>query len=165
MYFRANKIAGLYFTDLPFQTFWKVTIKFYVIFSEIFYYWGKFINLCGKSFLLKFTCHGIFHQCKKTFVSTYPAGNYMFKINNRNARTRCEICSKLTMKILFLRLLCISINLPYAHVWNTVVMSGLVPLVATWNCWTSYKNEYAGLLVLHLLLLLNPWLIVEMWPA
>ena len=21
-----------------------------------------------------------------------------------------------------------------AHVWNTVVMSGLVPLVATWNC-------------------------------
>ena len=27
------------------------------------------------------------------------------------------------------------------------------------------QNEYAGLLVLHLLLLLNPWLIVEMWPA
>ena len=56
-------------------------------------------------------------------------------------------------------------NLPYVHVWNTVVTSGLVPLVATWNCWTSYKNGYAGLLVLHLLLLLNPWLIVEMWPA
>ena len=28
----------------------------------------------------------------------YPAGNYMFKINNRNTRTRCEICSKLTIK-------------------------------------------------------------------
>ena len=27
------------------------------------------------------------------------------------------------------------------------------------------QNEYAGLLVLHLLLLLNPWLIVEKWPA
>ena len=40
-----------------------------------------------------------------------------------------------------------------------------MPLVATWNCQTSYKNEYVGLLVLHLLLLLNPWLIVEMWPA
>ena len=47
----------------------------------------------------------------------------------------------------------------------TVVTSGLVPLVATWNCWTSCKSRYAGLLVLHLLLLLNPWLIVEMWPA
>ena len=33
-----------------------------------------------------------------------------------------------------LRLLCISINLPYAHVWNIVVTSGLVALVATWNC-------------------------------
>ena len=27
------------------------------------------------------------------------------------------------------------------------------------------KNEYVGLLVLHLLLLLNTWLIVKMWPA
>ena len=27
-----------------------------------------------------------------------PAGNYMFKINNRNTRTRCEICSKLKVK-------------------------------------------------------------------
>ena len=45
----------------------------------------------------------------------------------------------------FLRwLLCISINLPYAHVWNTVVTSRLVPLVA---------------------ILLNPWLITKIWPA
>ena len=28
-----------------------------------------------------------------------PAGNYKFKVNNRNIRTRCEICSKLTIKI------------------------------------------------------------------
>ena len=28
-----------------------------------------------------------------------PAGNYMFKVNNWNIRTRCEICSKLTIKI------------------------------------------------------------------
>ena len=30
--------------------------------------------------------------------SRFPAGNYMFKINNRNTKTRSEICSKLTMK-------------------------------------------------------------------
>ena len=29
----------------------------------------------------------------------YPAGIYLFKVNNRNTRTRCEICSKLTIKI------------------------------------------------------------------
>ena len=28
----------------------------------------------------------------------YPAGNYMFKVNNRSTRTRCEICSKLIIK-------------------------------------------------------------------
>ena len=27
-----------------------------------------------------------------------PAGNYMFKVNNRNTRTRCEICLKLIIK-------------------------------------------------------------------
>ena len=33
-----------------------------------------------------------------------------------------------------LRLLCISINLPYGLAWNTVVMSGQVLLAATYNC-------------------------------
>ena len=28
----------------------------------------------------------------------FPACNYMFKVNNRNTRPRCEICSKLTIK-------------------------------------------------------------------
>ena len=28
----------------------------------------------------------------------YPVVIYMFKVNNRNSRTRCEICSKLTIK-------------------------------------------------------------------
>ena len=27
-----------------------------------------------------------------------PAGIYLFKVNNRNTRTRCEICSKLIIK-------------------------------------------------------------------
>ena len=27
-----------------------------------------------------------------------PVGNYIFKVNNRNTRIRCEICSKLTIK-------------------------------------------------------------------
>ena len=32
----------------------------------------------------------------------------MFKVNNRNTRTRCEICSKLTIKIPERRLACCS---------------------------------------------------------
>ena len=30
--------------------------------------------------------------------SFYSVSNYMFKVNDRNTRTRCEICSKLTIK-------------------------------------------------------------------
>ena len=32
-------------------------------------------------------------------VSEYPASIYLLKGSNRNARLRCEICSKLTTKI------------------------------------------------------------------
>ena len=31
-------------------------------------------------------------------IDMYPAGNYMFKVNKRKTRPRCEICSKLTIK-------------------------------------------------------------------
>ena len=36
----------------------------------------------------------------KYLKTTNPAGNYMFKVNNRNTRTRFEICLKLTRKTL-----------------------------------------------------------------
>ena len=32
-------------------------------------------------------------------TSDYQTGNHIFKVNNRNTRTKCEICSKLTIKI------------------------------------------------------------------
>ena len=30
-------------------------------------------------------------------TTNIPAGIYLLKVNNRNTRTRCEICSKLTI--------------------------------------------------------------------
>ena len=53
------------------------------------------------SFLYKRPVIFKYHPLKR--VSGYrllPAGNYMFKVNNVNTRTRCEICSKLKIKIL-----------------------------------------------------------------
>ena len=38
-------------------------------------------------------CQSIF-----TLQNKFPAGIYMLKVNNRNTRTRCEICSELTIK-------------------------------------------------------------------
>ena len=37
-------------------------------------------------------------------IKRYPAGNYMYKVNNRNIRKKCEICSKLAIKRLSLLL-------------------------------------------------------------
>ena len=34
----------------------------------------------------------------KAWDQLYPAGNYMFKVNNRNSRARCETFSKLIKK-------------------------------------------------------------------
>ena len=32
------------------------------------------------------------------FAPKYPANNYLFKVNNRNTRNKCEICLTLTIK-------------------------------------------------------------------
>ena len=44
-----------------------------------------------------FVCWQLFAFVSSKIV-VIPAGNYMFKVNNRNTRTRCEIGSKLTIK-------------------------------------------------------------------
>ena len=40
----------------------------------------------------------LYSEYASWLVWSILAGNYVFKVNNRNARTRCEICSKLTIK-------------------------------------------------------------------
>ena len=39
--------------------------------------------------------------CAVSDIFVVPADNYMFRVKNRNTRTRCEICSKLTTKTQF----------------------------------------------------------------
>ena len=98
--------------------------------------------------------NSFFKMLGSTFFSKLDWGSYIISVAKTASKNiGALICS---MKFFLLRLLCISINLPYGHAWNIFVMSGLVLLVATWDCWLSYKNGYAALLVLHLLPLLNP---------
>ena len=68
-----------------------------------------------------------------TFSSKLDWDSYIISIG----KTASEKIGALTHSVKFLsllRLLCISINPPYAHVWDTVVTFGLVPLIASWNC-------------------------------
>ena len=101
-----------------------------------------------------------FKMLKLSFSSKLDWGSYIISIA-KTASKKLEPWFALS-NLFLLRLLCISINLPYDHAWNIVVMSGLVLLLATWNCWIRYKNGYAGLLALLLLPFLNSWLIVKM---
>ena len=44
----------------------------------------------------------LLEKLNKQDFNTIPAGNYMLKVNNRNTRTRCETCSKLNNKGIFI---------------------------------------------------------------
>ena len=84
-----------------------------------------------------------------TFSSKLYWGSYIVSIaKTASKKIGALICP---MKFLSPEAALYLYSLPYGHVWNTALMSGLVLLVATWNCWISYRNGYAGLLVLHLL--------------
>ena len=59
-------------------------------------------------------------------ICDMPAANYMFKVNNRNTRTSCKICSKLTIniperrhaKLFFMRLCrCFEHYFEYTYNW------------------------------------------------
>ena len=73
-----------------------------------------------------------FNMLELTFSSKLECCSYIISI----AKTASKKIGALihSLKFLLLRLLCISINLPYGHARNAVMMSGLVLLVATQNC-------------------------------
>ena len=70
-----------------------------------------------------------FKMLELTFSSKLDWGSYIISI----AKTASKKIGALIHPIKFLSPEVISTNLPYGHVWNTVVMSGLVLLVATWG--------------------------------
>ena len=54
------------------------------------------INISGRCTLCIVKCASFVFSF---LILCSPAGNYLFKVNNRNTRTRCEIYSNLTIKI------------------------------------------------------------------
>ena len=67
-----------------------------------------------------------------TFSSKLDWGSYIISI----AKTASKKIEALIQSIKFLspEVALYLINLPYPHLWDTVVTSGLVSLIATWNC-------------------------------
>ena len=48
---------------------------------------------------LAFCCRSLLRALSNIFDGTQPADNSLLKVNNRDTRKRCEICSKLTIEI------------------------------------------------------------------
>ena len=62
-------------------------------------------------------CWNVNSRCLYPGFNANPAGNYMFKVNNRNTGTRCEICSKLTIKIKVKVNVSLLLTLNIFHTW------------------------------------------------
>ena len=88
------KLLEHFFTEKPPVDWFHVrfTIPFRLRLIQIFFHHStiqhKWYNINQTSFSMNM-------QLNKAIGIFNPAGNYMFEVNNRNTRTRCEICSKL----------------------------------------------------------------------
>ena len=90
---------------------------------------SKFQQLLLK---IKFPTSSVQIQTKFILYSAKcdPAGIYMFKVNNRNTRTRFEICSKLTIKT------------PERRQWGKLLLFTFVYRVRIWK--KSDFNTFQG---------------------
>ena len=72
-----------------------------------------------------------------------PANIYLFKVNNRNTKIRCEICSKLTIKTSEQRYWCCSgVFINFEHSFSVVDFE---QVIVSWGIsylhWSSYYSE------------------------
>ena len=72
-------------------------IKISIVYND-----SKLLHLSSETLGLKATLVlqllAMFHVKSFLSHSIHPVGIYLLKVNNRNTKTRCEICSKLTTK-------------------------------------------------------------------
>ena len=101
VYIRPNRIQDTVPTS-KMELFVKIGI-YKLIFCRLLYTQHCPVSfLCVSPLLFPFRSRCFQQQISEMvlFVTiAIAASNYMFKVNNRNTRTRCKICSKLTIKI------------------------------------------------------------------
>ena len=98
----------------------------------------KEFNLQNSSFFASFwkTTHCSFWNWKQ--CTAIPASIYLLKANNRNFRTRCEICLKLTIKTPERRDWCSNVSIVnFEHVIQIIMK--LISVI--WDCNTLWITE------------------------
>ena len=91
-----------------------------------------FVNLCIQSEYRKIRTwkNSVFGLSSGSVIQPgwlwyYPPGIYLLKVNNRNTRTRCEICPKLTIQTPERRLCCHSgvFSVNFVHISHPALLS------------------------------------------
>ena len=62
-----------------------------------FLLFSLFIQIAVRKFVFEMVVC-LAYEVPKKIYDILSAGIYLLKVNNRNTRTRCEICSKLTIR-------------------------------------------------------------------
>ena len=71
----------------------------------------------------------------------------------------CNVVAALIRSMMFFKvILYLYKSTKNGHAWRTVV----ILLNVAWLSWINCKNGYVGLLVVNLLIVLKPWLFMEM---
>ena len=117
--------------------------KFWFSYYLLLYWWYFFIRktLTNKTFIRTLQ---IFQFIWKP-NNDHPAGIYLLKANNRNTRTRYEICSKLTIKTLERRQWCCSgvFIVNFEHISHLVLVFLLLTLNMQWRVFRTQSNARA----------------------
>ena len=79
----------------------------------------------------------------------YPVGIYLLKVNNRNTKKRCEICSKLTIKTR-----CSSVSIVnFEHVntrWDGQILLNLFVQSENGEMWNRKKSVFRPYMYMHI---------------
>ena len=97
------------------------------------------VNQALESFFQKIQFTEILKTLLNKFWKVFPVGNYILKVNDRNTRSRCELCSKLTIKTPRRR-----------HVFN-VNFDHILPPVLVFLLLTLSRIMSAGFKIMHVL--------------
>ena len=99
-----NKRKNMYLSLNKNQVCWywfefmKDNSRLYVVFSNLIKIWAPVFIHPKAVTNLRNTLYYILKVFYMSLYTIYRAGICLLKVNNRNTRTRCETCSKLTIK-------------------------------------------------------------------
>ena len=75
-------------------------------------------------------------------IVIYPSQHYLLNVNNRNTSSRCEICSKLSIKTPGVVLVSLLLTWTYFTPWSNVSIVNFEHIIAIWDKYLLSKKLF-----------------------